>query len=153
MLIIGNEGNGVREEIKKYKNHFIKLNMNKNCESLNAGVAASILMYEINEAENDLTLQSEKKETTEKNPDSILRNYFVEYIEEDSELFQANCIYGLIEKILKQEGEFTPFVEKCYRSFTKSSIPELIQFYNLFSEYTIKKISEFDSLTVVYEKE
>lgn len=53
MLIIGNEGNGVREEIKKYKNHFIKLNMNKNCESLNAGVAASILMYEINEAENE----------------------------------------------------------------------------------------------------
>lgn len=53
MLIIGNEGNGVKEETKKYKNHFIKLNMNANCESLNAGVAASILMYEINEAENE----------------------------------------------------------------------------------------------------
>ena len=53
MLIIGNEGNGVKEEIKKYKNHFIKLNMNANCESLNAGVAASILMYEINEASHE----------------------------------------------------------------------------------------------------
>lgn len=53
MLIIGNEGNGVKEENKRYKDHFIKLNMNTNCESLNAGVAASILMYEINEAENE----------------------------------------------------------------------------------------------------
>lgn len=113
----------------------------------------STLLSKIDKVENDLTLQSEKKKTTEKNPDSILRNYFVEYIEEDSELFQANCIYGLIEKILKQEGEFTPFVEKCYRSFTKSSIPELIQFYNLFSEYTISKISEFDNLNVIYIKE
>lgn len=50
ILVIGNEGNGVKEETKQYKNHFIKLNMNENCESLNAGVAASILMYEINEA-------------------------------------------------------------------------------------------------------
>lgn len=53
MLVIGNEGNGVKEETKKFKNHFIKLNMNENCESLNAGVAASILMYEINEAKNE----------------------------------------------------------------------------------------------------
>lgn len=112
----------------------------------------STLLSKIDKVENDLTLQSEKKETTEKNPDSILRNYFVEYIEEDSELIQANCIYDLIEKILKQEGEFTPFVEKCYRSFTESSIPELIQFYNHFSEYTIEKISGIDNPTVVYEK-
>ena len=113
----------------------------------------STLLSKIDKVENDLTFQSEKKETTEKNPNSILRYYFVEYIEEDSELFQANCIYDLIEKILKQEGEFTLFVEKCYRSFTKSSIPELIQFYNLFSEYTISKISEFDNLNVIYKKE
>lgn len=53
ILVIGNEGNGVKEETKKYQNHFIKLNMNENCESLNAGVAASILMYEINEAKNE----------------------------------------------------------------------------------------------------
>lgn len=53
ILVIGNEGNGVKEETKKYQNHFIKLNMKENCESLNAGVAASILMYEINEAKNE----------------------------------------------------------------------------------------------------
>jgi len=53
ILVIGNEGNGVKEEIKEFKNYFIKLNMNENCESLNAGVAASILMYEINEAYNE----------------------------------------------------------------------------------------------------
>lgn len=53
MLVIGNEGKGVRKEIKKYNNHFIKLSMSDDCESLNAGVAASILMYEINEAANE----------------------------------------------------------------------------------------------------
>lgn len=53
LLVIGNEGRGVKEEIKKYKDYFIKLNMNPTCESLNAGVAASILMYEINEAQHE----------------------------------------------------------------------------------------------------
>lgn len=48
-LIIGNEGQGVQEKIKNYSNKFIKIPINKNCESLNAGVAASILMYEIME--------------------------------------------------------------------------------------------------------
>ena len=49
ILVIGNEGNGVNKEIKKYNKHLIKLNMNQSCESLNASIAASILMYEINE--------------------------------------------------------------------------------------------------------
>lgn len=105
-----------------------------------------------NKAKN-VSIQPERVKNVKKNLDLILRNYFVEYIEKDSELFQANCIYDLIEKILKQEGEFTPFVEKCYRSFINSSIPELIQFYNLFSIYTISKISEFDNLNVIYTKE
>lgn len=48
-LIIGNEGNGVKEELKKYATSFIKINMNESVESLNAGVAASILMYELYE--------------------------------------------------------------------------------------------------------
>lgn len=94
-----------------------------------------------------------EKKTIGKNPESILRYYFVEYIEKDSELIQANCLHDLIAKILKQEGVFTPFVEKCYRHFTKSSVPELMQFYNHFGSYIIKKISETDNLTVVYEKE
>lgn len=47
VIVIGNEGQGVREEIKKYATHFIKIPMQKMCESLNAGVAASILMYEV----------------------------------------------------------------------------------------------------------
>lgn len=46
-IVIGNEGQGVREEIKKYATHFIKIPMQKTCESLNAGVAASIIMYEV----------------------------------------------------------------------------------------------------------
>lgn len=47
VIVIGNEGQGVREEIKKYATHFIKIPMQKMCESLNAGVAASIIMYEV----------------------------------------------------------------------------------------------------------
>ena len=100
------------------------------CQSCNW----SDYINETNKGENNLTLQSKNMETKENNSNAPLRYYYVEYINEDSELLQASCIYDLIEKILKQEGEFTPFVEKCYCAFTKSSISELIQFYNNFSE-------------------
>lgn len=46
-IVVGNEGQGVREEIKNIVPHFIKIPMQEECESLNAGVAASILMYEV----------------------------------------------------------------------------------------------------------
>ena len=46
-LIMGNEGNGVSDEIQAMcdKNLFIK--MNSDCESLNVAVATSILLYEL----------------------------------------------------------------------------------------------------------
>ena len=47
-LVIGNEGRGISENIKKLCNKFIYIDMNDMCESLNASVAASILMYEVN---------------------------------------------------------------------------------------------------------
>lgn len=46
-LVIGNEGNGVSKEINDLCDEFVYIKMNNNCESLNAGVSASILMYEI----------------------------------------------------------------------------------------------------------
>ncbi len=46
-LLIGNEGQGLKEEVKVYATHFIKIPMHQSCESLNAGVAAGILMYEM----------------------------------------------------------------------------------------------------------
>lgn len=46
-LIIGNEGKGIKDTTRKFATEYIKIPMNKNCESLNAGVAASILMYEL----------------------------------------------------------------------------------------------------------
>ena len=52
-LIIGNEGNGVKDNLKKYANNFVKINMDETCESLNASIAASILMYEIMESKNE----------------------------------------------------------------------------------------------------
>lgn len=47
VLIIGSEANGVKESIKLLSDQNLKLAMNPLCESLNAGVSASILMYEL----------------------------------------------------------------------------------------------------------
>ena len=47
-LVIGNEGRGISLGVKKLCDKFIYIGMNKDCESLNASVAASILMYEVN---------------------------------------------------------------------------------------------------------
>lgn len=46
-LVIGNEGKGVSKEIADLCDETVKINMESNCESLNAGVCASILMYEV----------------------------------------------------------------------------------------------------------
>ncbi len=46
-LIVGNEGNGVSDKILDLCDKFVKIEMSKNIESLNAGVAGSILMYKI----------------------------------------------------------------------------------------------------------
>ena len=47
-LVMGNEGQGVKEEIKKLCDKNIYIEMNKSCESLNVGVATSIIIYELN---------------------------------------------------------------------------------------------------------
>lgn len=46
-LIIGNEGTGISDNILEQCDKYLYIKMNNNCESLNAGVAASILMYEM----------------------------------------------------------------------------------------------------------
>lgn len=46
-VIIGNEGKGVSDNIKKLCDKHIYINMNEKCESLNVGVAASIILYEL----------------------------------------------------------------------------------------------------------
>ncbi len=45
-FVVGNEGNGISNEIKKLCDYFINIPMNEKAESLNAAVAASIIMYE-----------------------------------------------------------------------------------------------------------
>ena len=47
-IVIGNEGNGVSNEVSSLCDEKVYINMSSNCESLNAGVSASILMYEVN---------------------------------------------------------------------------------------------------------
>ena len=47
-LIMGNEGNGVSEEVLDKCDAYFYIDMNENVESLNVGVATSILLYELN---------------------------------------------------------------------------------------------------------
>ncbi len=47
-IIIGNEGMGMSSKLKKLCSQNLYIPINKNCESLNAAVSASILMYELN---------------------------------------------------------------------------------------------------------
>lgn len=46
-LVIGNEGSGVSKEVSSICDEKVYIKMNDNCESLNAAVTASILMYEV----------------------------------------------------------------------------------------------------------
>lgn len=47
-IIIGNEGKGMNDNLKDMCDMLLHIPINKNCESLNAGVAASIIFYELN---------------------------------------------------------------------------------------------------------
>lgn len=46
-LCIGNEGNGLSDEVKRAADHTVKIPMGAHTESLNAAVSAGILMYEL----------------------------------------------------------------------------------------------------------
>lgn len=46
-LIVGNEGNGVRDEISEMCDKNLYINMNEKVESLNVAIATSILLYEL----------------------------------------------------------------------------------------------------------
>ena len=47
VLVVGNEGNGVKEKVSKLCNKNLYIKMNDKVESLNVGVATSILLYEL----------------------------------------------------------------------------------------------------------
>ncbi|MBE6139822.1 MAG: RNA methyltransferase [Firmicutes bacterium] len=47
VIIMGNEGSGVKTEILDMCSDYIYIDMNKTCESLNVGVATSIILYEL----------------------------------------------------------------------------------------------------------
>lgn len=46
-LVMGSEGSGVREEILQKCDKYVYISMSSQCESLNVGVATSILLYEM----------------------------------------------------------------------------------------------------------
>lgn len=47
VIIMGNEGNGMNKSLDEYCDSFIYIDMNPECESLNVGVATSIILYEL----------------------------------------------------------------------------------------------------------
>ncbi len=47
ILIIGNEGNGISDDVRKIATHRLRLPMRGGAESLNAAVAAGIMMYDL----------------------------------------------------------------------------------------------------------
>ncbi|MBQ4031863.1 MAG: RNA methyltransferase [Bacilli bacterium] len=47
-LVMGNEGNGVKDSILNLCDDYIYIDMNSSVESLNVGVATSIILYEFN---------------------------------------------------------------------------------------------------------
>lgn len=46
-IIMGNEGNGVKPNILDKCSDYIYIEMNESCESLNVGIATSIILYEL----------------------------------------------------------------------------------------------------------
>jgi len=46
-LVLGNEGKGLEENVLKLCDNKVNIKMTEDCESLNVGVAGSILMYEV----------------------------------------------------------------------------------------------------------
>ena len=46
-IIVGNEGNGLSDEMINLSDEFIYIEMNDICESLNVAVATSIILYEL----------------------------------------------------------------------------------------------------------
>ena len=51
-IVIGNEANGVSGEVRALCRYTVKIPMRPTCESLNAGVSAGILMYELSVKKN-----------------------------------------------------------------------------------------------------
>mgnify|MGYP005794559887 CR=1 FL=1 len=47
-IIMGNEGNGLTEELQELSDDFLYIDMNDKCESLNVAIATSIILYELN---------------------------------------------------------------------------------------------------------
>ena len=47
-LVVGNEGNGVKESVLNLCDDYVYIEMNSRVESLNVGVATSIILYEFN---------------------------------------------------------------------------------------------------------
>lgn len=59
-FLIGNEGNGLKEETANLANCYIKIPMEGKVESLNAAIAASVLMYEAYRQKRLIHLSTER---------------------------------------------------------------------------------------------
>lgn len=51
-IVMGNEGSGVSSEVNNLCDEYLYIKMNSTCESLNVGVATSIILYELDKSTN-----------------------------------------------------------------------------------------------------
>lgn len=81
-----------------------------------------------------------------------IKHYIIKFVSQNIEIYQAPSVYSLIQKLLAEEGNFSPVVAKCYTAFSDSDTHELVSFYNRFGEYEIDLISEAEKFRELYKR-
>lgn len=81
-----------------------------------------------------------------------IMHYIIKFVSQNIEIYQAPSVYSLIQKLLAEEGNFSPVVAKCYTAFSDSDTNELVSFYNRFGDYEIDFISEAEKFRDLYKR-
>lgn len=81
-----------------------------------------------------------------------IMHYIIKFVSKSIEVYEAPSVYALIQKLLAEEGNFSPVVAKCYTAFSDSDTNELVSFYNMFGDYEIDFISEAEKFRDLYKR-
>ncbi len=81
-----------------------------------------------------------------------IMHYIIKFVSQSIEVYEAPSVYALIQKLLAEEGNFSPVVAKCYTAFSDSDTNELVSFYNRFGDYEIDVISKAEKFRDLYKR-
>jgi len=123
VLLFGSEGYGLKYQTKKNSDFLLKININKNVESLNISNSASIIFHHLHQIKKIIIITG--KGLRSKNIDnpyvskdlSILKNSVPDYINTNSKI--NNKIKGISKAEIKDggEGAFYIFLKKLENKF------------------------------------